>query len=1331
MLFASGCLSASAGPSNRFVVLQDINQTIQGGGARTYEGILPIDIDNDQNIVGLNVSPTDDWNGLFDGLNSTDYGRLAFANLFRMDNNFFGGKTSITDLNVTELLVLADLNNDGSGSDANFNNVEADKYYGDFRGDINFAVGLPIYADDLNYSRLLGGSQEVLSHFLAETTSDGYLHGGESTFPALNTSDINITTSFDDLDINVSSGEIFVDGNIFEADANVDFTLDANSHYFVYVLNDGVDGYVIRKTDPFDDDDNNEFAFIGEVFTEPDHVIHIHVHPNLHTEFPTLEQSLDRILGKIVINGLLVIPNISGVDFNTTSGTYLLNLFDEQKLSALYPSLTRGVTQWYNVDSIVVPDLGEPGIRFSEWDDGTNLVATSPSKWYSDFIFVVFHDEIGDVNVNVRVAETEHGSAEDAEQEAFSAPVTYLDGIAVPIVRVVRKGSESNFSNFGTKSFSEDIRPIIGGGGSGAIAQDLWATILADTGSTTANTADDTLTFTGGGNIFTSITGDTVTIDFSDSNFIATQHTWTGDQNFTSLSATNAFITTLNISGVTIGTDSNFTSLQATAFYGGSLRGNWTVGNDLNTTNIQFTDGFGDPTLHGFWLWDEDIQVDGFIFGNNVDVTGPDVNFVVLKSSTIIATKGFFEDVNTLIIGAGKANAGFSTIEAAPRGSLNSSYFSIAGDSGTTAYETWEAGSLFELFSLNHDGRLQWGSGSGAVDTSLFRSAANILKTDDSLIVAIDLNTQGNLTVEKANPFLTIDSKGNTASILEIKAERTTEGQSVARVLFDNAGTDVAEIRIILGSTTTKGDLTLLTNGVIAFEIDEAQVFTFHKNTGPQIEIERSNKPTGTNRLGEFLFRASDGSNRVTGASITSQSTGLWTTTSRPSKIFLGTTKMGSTTLTTAMTIDQNQDIGIAILPEARFHIDGGIILLEDAAVNIEGKDNVDFVAFNATASPTGSSRAFGFFTGSGAAEIFSITNDGDIKGASSFDFGTSGDTDLMQLAANALTVNGTITIDAPTAQITFKESGSSRWAIIPHAATDELRFFSFGAVGDALTIANATGNAVFAGNVDIKGSTAPALTVEGTAGTSSPQIVIKNADRTWTLVNRGGAGFDDDFQILDNTAGTTPFHIESGDGNIGFGTTNPETHVHIQFDNTLAYSTSLQISETISDALEIQNANASGKFASFYMQSDTVSGGVGRFLIVSQGANDADFVWQLRDPSDTGFTKEKMRLTSDGRLSVNSGTGAAGQLDVNQTSTTAAVPVLVLDQGDASEPFIDFIGTSGSGQVNSISTHDLQAESDTDNVAAPNADSWSNVQMIQIDIGGTLRWIAVYQTES
>lgn len=52
---------------------ENATQAGGGGGGRTYTAISPIVADNDNNILSLNVLPTSDWNGLFDGNNSTFY----------------------------------------------------------------------------------------------------------------------------------------------------------------------------------------------------------------------------------------------------------------------------------------------------------------------------------------------------------------------------------------------------------------------------------------------------------------------------------------------------------------------------------------------------------------------------------------------------------------------------------------------------------------------------------------------------------------------------------------------------------------------------------------------------------------------------------------------------------------------------------------------------------------------------------------------------------------------------------------------------------------------------------------------------------------------------------------------------------------------------------------------------------------------------------------------------------------------------------------------------------------------------------------------------------
>lgn len=61
------------------------------------------------------------------------------------------------------------------------------------------------------------------------------------------------------------------------------------------------------------------------------------------------------------------------------------------------------------------------------------------------------------------------------------------------------------------------IGSTVSGGGGDGVEQNLFATIEADSGSTTASSPDDTLTIAGGSNISTSISGDTITINYTGS----------------------------------------------------------------------------------------------------------------------------------------------------------------------------------------------------------------------------------------------------------------------------------------------------------------------------------------------------------------------------------------------------------------------------------------------------------------------------------------------------------------------------------------------------------------------------------------------------------------------------------------------------------------------------------------------------------------------------------------------------------------------------------------------------------------------------------------------
>lgn len=63
----------------------------------------------------------------------------------------------------------------------------------------------------------------------------------------------------------------------------------------------------------------------------------------------------------------------------------------------------------------------------------------------------------------------------------------------------------------------------------------------------------------------------------------------------------------------------------------------------------------------------------------------------------------------------------------------------IYSSAGTDTYTSKVTGDSVERFVLNADGSMQWGSGSAALDTTLYRFGPNALGTDDDFVSLIDL----------------------------------------------------------------------------------------------------------------------------------------------------------------------------------------------------------------------------------------------------------------------------------------------------------------------------------------------------------------------------------------------------------------------------------------------------------------------------------------------------------------------------------------------------------------------------------------------------------------
>lgn len=71
----------------------------------------------------------------------------------------------------------------------------------------------------------------------------------------------------------------------------------------------------------------------------------------------------------------------------------------------------------------------------------------------------------------------------------------------------------------------------------------------------------------------------------------------------------------------------------------------------------------------------------------------------------------------------------------------------LSSPTGDFIFASRTTGDSVSRLTIRADGRLDWSTGTTAVDTNLFRDSANMLRTNDSLTVDLDLTVSGNLTV--------------------------------------------------------------------------------------------------------------------------------------------------------------------------------------------------------------------------------------------------------------------------------------------------------------------------------------------------------------------------------------------------------------------------------------------------------------------------------------------------------------------------------------------------------------------------------------------------------
>lgn len=199
--------------------------------------------------------------------------------------------------------------------------------------------------------------------------------------------------------------------------------------------------------------------------------------------------------------------------------------------------------------------------------------------------------------------------------------------------------------------------------------------------------------------------------------------------------------------------------------------------------------------------------------------------------------------------------------------------------------------------------------------------------------------------------------------------------------------------------------------------------------------------------------------------------------------------------------------------------------------------------------------------------------------------------------------------------------------------------------------------------------------TTKNTAGKTYKMILAVTA-KIITDINNDSAqvfnesGADVDFRI-ESDINTHAFFLQGSDSAIGLGTATPQDLLHIFGDQG-------------SGLLRVQGDSVtSGHYTGleFVMSTDettipksavyferTGGSGVGTLHLAVDGVVDANPV-VLGDA--------KLSIDTNGYIGIGITTGMAGQVHIDQSSTSGAIPVLVLDQADVDEDYLKIIGTS------------------------------------------------------
>ena len=174
---------------------------------------------------------------------------------------------------------------------------------------------------------------------------------------------------------------------------------------------------------------------------------------------------------------------------------------------AVAPNGTGNVT--ISAGSITSTFTGADGVidmptKVKYKNEFASLAAAPAAATYTGYFFTVDGDDNPYVNINITA-----GGAGDVQAKV----ITQYSSVDLLADVDTTTAAPTNNQVLKWDSTASKWKP--GDDSAGISSINLWASIVGDTGTTTANSQTDTLTIAGGTNITTAISGDTCTINFS------------------------------------------------------------------------------------------------------------------------------------------------------------------------------------------------------------------------------------------------------------------------------------------------------------------------------------------------------------------------------------------------------------------------------------------------------------------------------------------------------------------------------------------------------------------------------------------------------------------------------------------------------------------------------------------------------------------------------------------------------------------------------------------------------------------------------------------------